>query len=873
MDSGDLRKKFLSFFQQRQHPVFPSDSLIPGDDPTLLFTSAGMVQFKKYFLGQIANGPKRATSCQKCFRTSDIEYIGKTNRHLTFFEMLGNFSFGDYFKEEAIAWAWEFLTREIGLPEKDLFITIYKEDNEAEKIWKKFVPPKKIYRLGEETNFWTMGPTGPCGPCSEILLDTGPQYAGNKPDCQPGCDCDRYLEIWNLVFTQYNRQSDGQLTDLPQKNIDTGMGLERLLAGSAKNKNLFATDLFQPLIKQIAHFLSLPVDDPNLQVKLKIIADHSRAAVMLIADGVLPSNEGRGYALRRIMRRAQRQINLLSGLSQPLIYRLVKTVTDTSLGQTYPEIVNRSENICAIIKMEEEKFLETLNSGTKILEELIARQSAKKILSGKEVFYLYDTFGFPPELTQEIAAEKNLQIDWEEFRQIRQQTQELSRHSWLGSGQKNKDWYNRLVSHLSPTEFVGYTEEETVTTVSELISNDRIVDTASRGQEIEIILPRTPFYPESGGQIGDTGTIQNNNLLIEIVNTFRPVAGLIIHQGKIKNGKVSRGDKVTASIDHQRRQQIRQHHTATHLLHQALRQTLGTQVTQAGSLVTNNYFRFDFTHNRPLSVEERKLIEKLVNEAIQKNYPVETFITDLPTARQMGAMALFGEKYGKEVRAVGIGKQNHKKYFSLELCGGTHVAATGEIGLFKIVSESSVAAGVRRIEAVCGLAALEYFHRIEADILTVAEELKSSPAEISEKIQKIIQRQKQLEKEIENLQNQLLSAKSTTALAVNEINGIKIIANSYSSTNPKILRNLADEFMDKLGHPAIIALFSADNEKISFVVKSSPGITPNARELAEKIAQKISGSAGGRPDFAQGGGKKVASLKEILQEIREGKLL
>lgn len=872
MDSQELRKKFLSFFEQREHQIFLSDSLIPSGDPTLLFTSAGMVQFKKYFLGQVGTSPKRAASCQKCFRTSDIDQVGKTNRHLTFFEMLGNFSFGDYFKKEAIAWAWEFLTREIGLPEKDLYITVYHRDSEAEETWKKFVPSEKIYRLGEETNFWTMGPVGPCGPCSEILLDTGPEYGCRQPNCQPGCNCDRYLEIWNLVFTQYNRLNDGKLLNLPQKNIDTGMGLERLLASLSKDKNLFSTDLFQPLIKQIARYLQISPDDPNYQMRLRMIADHTRAAVMLIADGVLPGNEGRGYALRRIMRRAQRQINL-SGYPKPLIYQLVKTVGETSLGKEYPEIVNRSDNISAIIKIEEEKFLETLSSGTKVLEELMSRNTQKKVLSGKDVFYLYDTFGFPPDLTQEIAAENGFQINWEEFQKIRQQAQEISRQSWQGSGEKEKELYTLLLSRTKSTEFVGYEQETIETTVTGLITEGKISDTAISGQEVEITLTATPFYPESGGQIGDTGVIQSDNFLMEVLNTFRPVPELIVHQGKIKKGKISSGEKVTATIDQKRRQEIRKHHTATHLLHQALRQTLGTHLTQAGSLVTDRYFRFDFTHPRQLSEEERYLVEKLVNEAIQKNYPVETFITDLNTARQMGAMALFGEKYGHQVRAVGIGRQNDGKFFSLELCGGTHVRATGEIGIFKITSESAVAAGIRRIEAVCGQAAFQYFKDLENNILTLAEQLKTTPAEISARIQKLVQQQKQLEKEIEKLQKQLLSGKREVSPKVTEIRGIKIMAESYSSVNPKILRNMTDELLNKIGHPAIIVLFSVDEKKISFVVKSSPNVSPSAYKLAEKIASKISGSSGGREDFAQGGGKKIENLKNLLEEIRQGKLL
>ncbi|MEI8217735.1 MAG: alanine--tRNA ligase, partial [Elusimicrobiota bacterium] len=617
--SQTIRQKYLDFFARNNHVIRPSDSLVPAGDPTLLFTSAGMVQFKKNFLGLSKDTFTRATTCQKCFRTSDIDQVGVTNRHLTFFEMLGNFSFGDYFKQEAIAWAWEFLTIEMHLPADKLYITVYKDDNEAYELWKKIVPESKIIRMGDETNFWNMGPTGPCGPCSEILYDLGPEMSCGKPDCGPACSCNRYLEVWNLVFTQFDRQEDGSLKNLPRKNIDTGMGLERLVAVVNGKNNVFDTDLFMPVIEWLADELNIDIKS-NIS-KLRMMADHTRGLVLLIGDGIAPSNEGRGYVLRRLLRRALRQGKLF-GASKPFLYKAAAVAAKIMSG-AYPGLIEQYERIASTTKMEEEKFLETLESGTHLLNELIAKTKSGNatVLAGSAVFKLYDTYGFPFDLTREIAAEENLTIDEQGFKEAQRQAQEISRAAWNGSGDKDITFYLKLNRALGDTVFVGYEATATNAVITALIKNAAPAETLSAGDEGEIILDHSPFYAQSGGQVSDTGTITTPDTEAIVLDVQKPAGKLFVHRVKVIRGSLKQGLSVDASIDIDRRKNIMRHHTATHLLHAALRRVVGTQVTQAGSEVRADGFRFDFAHPTALSIDDISAIESMVNAAIRDNMP------------------------------------------------------------------------------------------------------------------------------------------------------------------------------------------------------------------------------------------------------------
>ena len=880
MNSNEIRKKFLDFFAARGHKVVPSDSLIPSGDPTLLFTSAGMVQFKKHFLGQSKDAFTRAASCQKSFRTSDIDQVGRTNRHLTFFEMLGNFSFGDYFKKDAIAWAWEFFTKEMSLAPDKLYATVYKDDNEAYDLWKTIIPESRIIRMGEETNFWNMGPTGPCGPCSELLYDLGPEMSCGKPDCGPACGCERYLEVWNLVFTQFDRKENGELKNLPRKNIDTGMGLERLVAVANNKNNIFETDLFEPIIDKLSVFFD--AEPSKFKEQYRMMADHARAITFLISDGILPSNEGRGYVLRRILRRALRQGKLFE-INEPFLYKITAEVADL-MKQTYPDLSQRRENIASITKMEEEKFLETLEAGTRILDDLIAKFSGtastdksflrtKFIIPGNEAFKLYDTYGFPLDLTREIAAEKGLSIDEEGFKTAQAEAQTKSRSAWSGSGEKDVTFYSKLHKEIGDTVFTGYDNFKTETDIKAMIVNGKVIDVIKEGEEGEIILSKTPFYAESGGQVADTGTFTGRSgSIAEVFDVKKPSGALVIHRVKIKHGSFVTDNTIIASIDTERRKAIARHHTATHLLHRALREIIGTHVTQAGSLVTPDYFRFDFTHLSGLKPDEIKAAEQMVNGAILDNIPVVTTQMKIDEARKLGAMALFGEKYGENVRAVAVKDPDSAASFSLELCGGTHVKRTGDIGFFKITSESSVAAGTRRIEAVAGRAADKYVYAMQEILEDLKETLKSSSRDLPEKLGKVVGRQKELEKEITKLKSHLASG-STTDLMKNaiEVDGMKLLAARVDGLDSESLRNTTDTLKGKLGS-GIVALFTAEGDKVSFTVSLTPDAAAkgySAGKIAKKIAIMIGGSGGGRPDFAQGGGKDVSKIEPAVKNIAE----
>jgi len=872
--SAQIREEFLRFFGTKQCVIVPSDSLVPSGDETLLFTSAGMVQFKQHFLGQSKDSFTRAASCQKCFRTSDIEQVGITIRHLTFFEMLGNFSFGDYFKKEAIAWAWEFLTNNMSLPEKRLYATVYKDDDEAAEVWSKILPPGKIIRMGRETNFWNMGNTGPCGPCSEILMDLGSKTGCGRAACGPECDCGRYLEIWNLVFTQFDRQADDSLKNLPKKNIDTGMGLERLVAAVNGKKSIFETDLFMPAVKHAGEILKVKIGAENIS-KLRMIADHSRAAIFLISDGILPSNEGRGYVLRRILRRALRQ-GKLYGYNKPFINEIVPTVFKI-MGAAYPELLSKLESIQSIIKAEEKKFLETLESGSRVLSDFISicKSKGTATVDGKTVFKLYDTYGFPYDLTKEITFENGLVVDEDEFRAEQKKAREKSRAAWSGSGEKDTTFYSILSKKTGDTSFVGYDNYANESEVLALMRDSEMADELEAGDDGEIILSSTSFYARSGGQIGDRGKISNDYFESAVDDVFRPTGNLFVHKVKVLKGRVKIGDKVSAAIDLEFRKQVSRHHTATHLLHKVLRETLGGHITQAGSLVADGYLRFDFTHFYEIKKDCLTKIEKKINCIIRSDLDVRIGNMEIEKARNVGATALFGEKYGDIVRTVSIENEDKKSNYSMELCGGTHVNRTGELGIFKIVSEFSVAAGVRRIEAVAGTAAEEYILKKEEAIIKTSAALNASDSDMMvNKALKQVADYKRLESENVSLKSKLISAKiDSCAEKVEEINGVKFLYALVDGADARLLREASDHLKKKL-NSVVLLLASRNENKALFVVSVTLDCVlrgVNAGEIAKKFARTINGSGGGRPDFAQGGSKDLSCLENAVKEFMKMK--
>jgi alanyl-tRNA synthetase len=846
MNSNELRKKFIDYFVSLGHKHFPSDSLIPSSDPSLLFTTAGMVQFKDYFLGK-KTGLTRACSVQKCLRTSDIEKVGHTIRHLTFFEMLGNFSFGDYFKKEAIEWAWEFITKVVNLEVDRLYITVYKDDDEAYDLWSKIVKKDRIYKLSEETNFWQMGDTGPCGPCSEIIYDLGKEFGCGKPTCDVTCDCNRFLEVWNLVFTQFDRQPDGKLIPLKQKNIDTGMGLERLNLVVNGLKNVFETDLFQPIISEFLKNFDVDYNNKQNQPYIHAITDHVRAATFAISEGVIPSTEGRGYVIRKIIRRAVRYLKLL-GCNQSFLYKLVPIVIKI-MKDTYPELELHREKVAIIIKTEEEKFLETLDEGLKIINEII--NSNKKQVSGELVFKLYDTYGFPKELVDEIFKEANIIYNEKEFLEAEEKAKEISRASWKGV--KVVDTY--IYTSFPQTNFVGYTQFSCKAKLLGIIKDKEKLNSITKTTDtVELIFDQTPFYGESGGQIGDTGEIFVNKKLVAKVLDTKKIEGRIVHISKVYE-ELKTNDEVELKIDIDRRKDIMRHHTATHLLHKALKETLGEHAVQSGSLVSDEYFRFDFVHWEKLTKEQLKKIEEIVNQKILECLPVNIFYTTLDKAKQLGATALFEEKYGQEVRVVAIGHE--PSYYSIELCGGTHCSNTGEIGIFKIISESSVGTNLRRIEAICGRKVYKYITELESKINSIGEILEVNTLdEIKTKLEKLLQQNKKLQQEIENIKTKFFVQKGEEI--EKEINGIKLIVKHIPSTELKILRSLSDEIIKNYNNiPAILLLYSLENKKISLVLRTNDiamnkGV--NLKQIAEKINNVLKIKCGGREDFLQGGG-------------------
>ena len=863
--SAELRTAFLNYFKERDHEVVASSSLVPANDPTLLFTNAGMVQFKEVFLGKEKRSYQRAASSQRCVRAggkhNDLENVGYTARHHTFFEMLGNFSFGDYFKRDAIEFAWEFLTRTLAIPAEKLWVTVYEDDDEAAEIWLNEikVDTQRFTRIGdkaggkkyESDNFWSMGDTGPCGPCTEIFYDHGPEVAGGPPG-SPDEDGDRYIEIWNLVFMQYDRDKQGKLNPLPKPSVDTGMGLERLAAVMQGVHSNYEIDLFVNLIKAAAAVTGC---DDLQNNSLKVIADHIRSCAFLIVDGVVPSNEGRGYVLRRIIRRAIRHGHKL-GRREPFFYKLVATLAE-EMGDAYPELPTAQAMVERVLRQEEERFAETLDQGMHILEQAIA-ELKNKVIPGATIFKLYDTYGFPADLTGDIARERGLDLDMVGFDQEMNAQRERARAASTFAAD-----YGEGLRLEGETEFTGYQHLTEPATITELFVEGQPVDELAAGQSGILVLDRTPFYAESGGQIGDTGSLIGKQGRFRVLDTQKQGGQVFVHLGEVTDGVLKVGDSVEAIVDAARRQDIMLNHSATHLMHAALRRVLGEHVTQKGSLVEADRLRFDFSHFEPISAEQLAEIESLVNEQIRHNLPVETRIMSHQDAINSGAMALFGEKYGEKVRVLSMGD------FSIELCGGTHVTRTGDIGLFKITNETGIAAGVRRIEAVTGQQALKWINRGEQQIQQLAGLLKTERGAVEERVGQLLDRTRSLEKEVERLKGKLASSQGDDLVSqAIDIHGVKVLAAQLEGTDPKALRDTLDQLKNKLG-PSAIVLATVQGDKVSLVAGVSKDQTQaiKAGELVNLVAQQVGGKGGGRPDMAQAGGNQPAALPAALASV------
>ena len=830
-----------------------------------------MVQFKSVFTGNEKREYRRAVSVQKCIRAggkhNDLENVGRTARHHTFFEMLGNFSFGDYFKEEAIEMAWELLTEVLKLPKEKLYATVYEKDDEAEAIWrdKIGVPIERIVRLGEKDNFWQMGDIGPCGPCSEILIDQGHDVGCGRPECKVGCDCDRFLEIWNLVFMQYERLKDGRLMPLPKPSIDTGMGIERLAAVCQGVKSNYDSDLFKSIIASIAELSEKSYGKENkTDVSIRVIADHIRAITFAISDGVMPSNEGRGYVLRRIMRRAARHGKFL-GIDEPFMYRLTGIVVDL-MKSAYPELTDTHNYVSRVVLSEEERFINTLDYGLKVVNEIINRLKTEKKnnISGKDLFKLYDTFGFPLDLTDDIAKEHGFSIDEAGFYSEMNEQKERARKSWVGAEEaKAASVYKEAIGSLKPTEFAGYDRLEVQGIVLAVIHKDKKVDKASEGSDVEIVLDKTPFYAEGGGQTGDIGIIFGDGWKVEVTDVRKPVPAIFVHKGRVLRGEIKTGDKASAKVDEQGRLATARNHTATHILHSVLKYVLGDHVKQAGSLVSKERLRFDFTHFSSIDKRDLDRIEELVNERIRENTDASVSVMPIDEAVNSGATALFGEKYGERVRVVSVGD------FSKELCGGTHISAAGDIGFFKIIGESSVAAGVRRIEALTGAEAYKYIKQQEDAIRNLSETLKAAPSDVVAKVEKLNLLLKEKEKEIERLKGRLSSSQAGDIIAeARVIEGVRVLSKKVDGLDMKDLRTFGDSLRDKI-KSGIIALGSSKEGKVSIIVMVTKEIQEkySAVYIVKEIAGIVGGSGGGRTDMAQAGGKDAGRLDEAMEKV------
>ena len=862
MKTAEIRRKFLDYFAKQNHAIEPSSSLVPHNDKTLLFTNSGMVPFKDVFSGAEKRPYKRAASCQRCVRAggkhNDLENVGYTARHHTFFEMLGNFSFGDYFKKDAIKFAWEFLTKEIGLPPEKLWVSVFEDDDEAEDIWVNDIgfPKNRISRCGAKDNFWQMGDTGPCGPCSEIFYDHGESIPGGPPG-HADEDGDRYIEIWNLVFTQFDKQEDGYLKPLDAPCVDTGMGLERLAAVLQHVNNNYDTDGFMELTKAIVNLSDKKLNITQSDPSVRVIADHIRSTAFMIADGVTPSNEGRGYVLRRIIRRAIRHGHKL-GIDKVFFYRLAPILA-LQTSDIYPELKKNLAIVEKTLRREEDRFLETLDQGMTILEESIANLTGSEI-DGKTIFKLYDTFGFPVDLTGDVAREKSLTLDMEGFEIEMEKQRNRARVSGDFVSQKT-------ISIDFETNFIGYENLSGKSSISSIIKDGTKVKKIVEGDDAILVLEDTPFYGESGGQVGDTGEIIFTNGSFEVSDTQKQVSGAYEHYGKVVSGSILIDDTGTAKVDITRRKRIARNHSATHLLHAALRKVLGETVTQKGSLVNSERLRFDFSHDEPLSIEEINEVESMVNRKILGNTEVHSQVTDINSAKKLGAMALFGEKYGDSVRVLTMGKDD----FSVELCGGTHVDRLGDIGLFRITNETGIASGVRRIEAITGFTAYQFDKEIEKQMIEIADLLKSDRSMVTRKVIQIIEQQKKLDKQISTFQKQLAGNQSDDLLKdVMEINGVNLLSSQIENVEIKDLRDIVDKIKDKLKN-AIVVLALVKNDKISLVSGVSKDLTDtyHAGDILKHVALQVDGKGGGRADMAQGGGSDISNLQDALNSVQE----
>ena len=866
MTSNELRQGFLEYFAGQGHTLVPSSLLIPAQDPTLLFTNAGMVQFKGVFLGEEKRSYCRAVSSQKCMRAggkhNDLENVGRTARHHTFFEMLGNFSFGDYFKAEAAAYAWELLVKRWGLPKDHLWITVYQDDDEAHEFWRKIgISTDRIKRMGEKDNFWQMGDTGPCGPCSEVLYDQGPKVWPPGHQCQGvGCDCDRYLEIWNLVFMQYTRDKEGKLNPLPKPSIDTGMGLERVTAVSQGVPSNYDTDLFVPLFSALSGMTQHDLTKIRQGMAGRVIVDHIRAITFLISDGVLPSNEGRGYVLRRIIRRAARYGKEL-GLDDPFLYKLSAHVVEL-MKSAYPELEKSRNLVSQVACGEEERFRKTLVEGMDRWKEVMrrVRGGGNRIIPGQEAFRLYDTYGFPLDIATDMAEESGLKVDEAGFHAAMEEQRERARRSWVVK--EVAPYYQELSKRFGLTEFMGYQKLSEEVRLLGILKDGRLVQKAQAGDLVELLFDQTPFYGESGGQIGDQGLLKHPSALVEITNTIKPIPGLFVHQGKVTHGEIAEGETYLAVVNSSARQGASNNHTATHILHSVLREVLGEHVKQAGSLVAPDRLRFDFSHFAALSQQELRRIEVMANERVRGDYPVESKVMGFQEAVRSGALAFFDDKYGDQVRVVRIGD------FSKELCGGTHCRETGEVGIVRLIQESSIAAGMRRIEAVTGEAAYLSVKKQEEDLQELARMLKVQPFEVVEKTRKTLAMLREWEKELERHKSRSVAAHAEDILSeVKEVDSVKVLIRRQDGLDQKELRTFADSIRDRL-QSGVILLGSVKDEKVSLLMMVTKELSGrfHAGEILKEVAAVIGGTGGGRPEMAQGGGKEAERLDDALSK-------
>ncbi len=869
MTGSEIRELFLKYFEDNNHTIIRSSSLIPKNDATLLFTNAGMVQFKDTFLGLEKRSYNRAASSQKCVRAggkhNDLENVGHTSRHHTFFEMLGNFSFGDYFKKEAIEFGWKLLTEVYKLPVEKLWVTVFEEDDEASELWQKVIglPQDRVLRMGEKDNFWSMGETGPCGPCSEILIDQGEEFSCGKKTCEPGCDCDRYLELWNLVFMQYDRDSSGKMTPLPNPSIDTGMGLERITAVLQGVKSNYETDLLRGVISNVEEISGKTYgEDADSDVSMRVIADHARAVTFLLSDGVFPSNEGRGYVLRRILRRAVRHAKML-GIEEPCLYKITNRVKDI-MSDAYPELEERIEFVADVVKNEEERFFETIDRGLELLKAEIDNHQGEKVLPGDVVFKLYDTFGFPVDITEDIAGEAGLTLDHEGFEKEMEQQRTQSRKAWKGDlDGELEPLYKEFVSGGLTVNFTGYDRTVDTGRITAIIKDGVLLDNVEEGDEVDIISDKTPFYGESGGQVGDRGVIEAQRGIAEVIDTKKPLPGIIVHRAVVKKGALWVGDKVELKVNEKFRYGVETHHSTTHMLHAVLREVLGTHVGQAGSLVAPGRLRFDFTHHSSIDDKDLRKMEDIINERIRwdDNVIIETDVS-YDDAIKKGAMAFFEEKYGDKVRVVSIGD------YSTELCGGSHLNTSGEAGLFKIVSEGASSAGIRRIDALAGRSAWDFMRGKEDTLAQASNLLRVAESDLISRLKKLVEENESVKSELDSYKNKMLSERAGDLMEnIKEVNGTKVLTAEVSGADATQLRRVWDDVRSKLDS-GVAVLGSRDNGKVFILVGVTKDLTNkyHSGNMVKELAPIIGGKGGGKPDLAQAGGDRPEKLSEALSK-------